>query len=85
MSKVLCVLFDDPVTGYPTTYARDDFAQPERYPDGQTLPTPKGIDFKPGLDGNIEIVLGKCRSRSVGRRRFLSKFPTSAVMPDASM
>jgi len=24
MAKVLCVLYDDPVDGYPTTYARDE-------------------------------------------------------------
>ena len=36
MAKVICVLYDDPVTGYPKTYARDDVAQPEHYPDGQT-------------------------------------------------
>lgn len=24
MAKVLCVLYDDPTDGYPTTYARDD-------------------------------------------------------------
>ena len=24
MAKVLCVLYDDPVDGYPTSYARDN-------------------------------------------------------------
>ena len=42
MAKVLCVLYDDPVDGYPTTYARDDIPKLERYPGGQTLPTPEG-------------------------------------------
>ena len=42
MAKVLCVLYDDPVDGYPTTYARDDIPKIERYPGGQTLPTPEG-------------------------------------------
>jgi len=59
MAKVLCVLYDDPVGGYPTSYPRDDLPQPERYPDGQTLPTPKGIDFKPGqLLGSVSGELG---------------------------
>ena len=40
MAKILCVLYDDPVNGYPKTYARDDLPTLERYPDGQTLPTP---------------------------------------------
>ena len=48
MAKVVCVLYDDPVDGYPTSYARDSLPVIERYPDGQTLPTPKAIDFVPG-------------------------------------
>jgi len=37
----------------------DDLPQPERYPDGQTLPTPKAIDFKPGtLLGSVSGELG---------------------------
>ncbi|HEX9881605.1 MAG TPA: NAD-dependent formate dehydrogenase [Hyphomicrobium sp.] len=59
MAKVLCVLYDDPVDGYPKTYARDDIPKLERYPDGQTLPTPKSIDFKPGeLLGSVSGELG---------------------------
>lgn len=59
MAKIVCVLYDDPVDGYPTTYARDDLPKIERYPDGQTLPTPKGIDFKPGtLLGSVSGELG---------------------------
>jgi len=59
MPKVVCVLYDDPVDGYPTTYARDDLPTIPHYPDGQTLPTPKGIDFKPGaLLGSVSGELG---------------------------
>lgn len=59
MAKIICVLYDDPVTGYPTSYARDDLPQPERYPDGQTLPTPHAIDFQPGaLLGSVSGELG---------------------------
>jgi len=59
MAKVVCVLYDDPVDGYPTSYARDDLPKLERYPDGQTLPTPKAIDFKPGaLLGSVSGELG---------------------------
>jgi len=36
MAKVICVLYDDPVEGYPKAYARDDIPKLERYPDGQT-------------------------------------------------
>ena len=48
MAKVLCVLYDDPVDGYPKTYARDQIPTLDRYPDGQTLPTPTAINFTPG-------------------------------------
>src|SRR3990170_7100819 len=59
MAKVLLVLYDDPVDGYPSRYARDDLPKIERYPDGQTLPTPKAIDFKPGeLLGSVTGELG---------------------------
>ncbi|MBC8119480.1 MAG: NAD-dependent formate dehydrogenase [Burkholderiaceae bacterium] len=59
MAKVVCVLYDDPVDGYPQSYARDDIPRLERYPDGQTLPTPKAIDFKPGeLLGSVSGELG---------------------------
>ena len=59
MAKVLCVLYDDPVDGYPSSYPRADLPKLERYPDGQTLPTPKSIDFKPGqLLGSVSGELG---------------------------
>ena len=64
MAKVLCVLYDDPVDGYPPSYARDDIPKLKKYPDGQTLPTPKNIDFKPGE------LLG-CVSGELGLRKFL--------------
>src|SRR5580693_573692 len=59
MAKVVCVLYDDPVDGYPKSYPRDDLPKIDRYPDGQTLPTPKAIDFKPGtLLGSVSGELG---------------------------
>jgi len=59
MAKVLCVLYDDPVDGYPNSYPRDGLPKLERYPDGQTLPTPRGVDFKPGqLLGSVSGELG---------------------------
>lgn len=59
MAKVICVLYDDPVGGYPKSYARDDIPKLERYPGGQTLPNPKAIDFKPGqLLGSVSGELG---------------------------
>lgn len=59
MAKVVCVLYDDPINGYPTSYARDNIPTLEHYPDGQSLPTPKQIDFQPGhLLGSVSGELG---------------------------
>jgi formate dehydrogenase len=59
MAKILCVLYDDPVTGYPRSYARSDIPKIDHYPGGQTAPTPKKIDFNPGqLLGSVSGELG---------------------------
>ena len=59
MAKILCVLYDDPVDGYPPAYARDDIPEIEHYHDGQATPTPDRIDFKPGeLLGSVSGELG---------------------------
>jgi len=59
MAKVLCVLYPDPVDGLPKSYARDDIPKLNHYPGGQTMPTPKAIDFKPGeLLGSVSGALG---------------------------
>ncbi|RKR86082.1 formate dehydrogenase [Micromonospora pisi] len=59
MAKVLCVLYDDPVTGYPSSYARDGVPHIDHYPGGQTAPSPEKIDFTPGqLLGSVSGELG---------------------------
>jgi formate dehydrogenase len=59
MAKVVCVLYDDPVDGYPTSYARDGLPHLDGYPDGQSLPTPSATDFTPGsLLGSVSGELG---------------------------
>jgi len=59
MSKILCVLYDDPVSGYPPEYAREEIPKIEGYHDGQTTPTPEAIDFAPGeLLGSVSGELG---------------------------
>src|SRR4249919_2707171 len=59
MAKILCVLYDDPIGGYPKSYARDGIPKIDRYPGGQSAPTPKHIDFKPGeLLGSVSGELG---------------------------
>lgn len=59
MAKVLCVLYADPVDGCPTAYPRDGLPRLDAYPDGQTLPSPRAIDFDPGtLLGSVSGELG---------------------------
>ena len=59
MANILCVLYDDPNTGYPPSYARDGIPTIERYPGGQSAPTPDAIDFTPGeLLGSVSGELG---------------------------
>ena len=59
MAKILCVLYADPIGGYPKSYARDGIPKIDRYPGGQTTPMPKHIDFKPGeLVGSVSGELG---------------------------
>ncbi|MGW5101413.1 NAD-dependent formate dehydrogenase [Streptomyces sp. NPDC004100] len=66
MAKIVCVLYPDPVTGFPPKYARNDLPKIEGYPGGQTLPSPKAIDFTPGeLLGSV--------SGELGLRRFLEE------------
>jgi formate dehydrogenase len=71
--KIVCVLYDDPVDGYPPKYARDDIPKLSRYPDGQALPTPSAIDFTPGE------LLG-CVSGELGLRKFLEARGHSLVV-----
>jgi formate dehydrogenase len=59
MAKVLCVLYDDPVDGYPDSYARDAIPVISSYPGGQTTPSPRALDFTPGqLLGSVSGELG---------------------------
>jgi formate dehydrogenase len=64
MANVLCVLYHDPVDGYPPRYARDQIPTIEGYHDGQSAPTPAGLGFTPG-----ELV--GCVSGELGLREFL--------------
>ena len=71
--KIVCVLYADPQGGHPTGYPRDDLPRLDRYPDGQTLPTPRAIDFRPGsLLGSV--------SGELGLRKFLEEAGHSLVV-----
>ena len=73
MARVLCVLYDDPVSGHPKSYARDGIPKVERYPGGQTTPTARQIDFKPGeLLGSV--------SGELGLRKFLERLGHTFVV-----
>ena len=61
MAKVVCVLYDDPVGGYPKSYPRDLDHMVSHYPDqfgkpGQTVPTPKGK--VPQVSASEQSILG---------------------------
>ena len=62
--KILCILYDDPKGGMPKSYALSELPKIEKYPDGMTLPSPKGRDYTPGQ------LLG-CVSGELGLRKFL--------------
>ena len=62
--KVLCILYDDPKGGMPKSYPLSELPKIEKYPDGMTLPSPKGRDYTPGQ------LLG-CVSGELGLRKFL--------------
>jgi formate dehydrogenase len=73
MAKVLCVLYPDPITGYPKEYARKKLPVVKNYPDGQTLPNPKDIDFNPGeLLGSV--------SGELGLRKYLESLGHSLIV-----
>ncbi len=72
MAKIVCVLYDDPAGVYPKSYARDDLPKLDKYPDGQSLPTPKAIDFKPGaLLGSVSGELGLRKFLEAGGHKFV--------------
>ena len=66
MANVVIVLYPDPVSGYPPVYARDSIPSVAGYPDGQIVPSPSALDFKPG-----ELV--GCVSGALGLRNFLEE------------
>ena len=73
MAKIVCVLYDDPVDGYPRSYARDGLPKIDLYPGGQTLPSPKTIDFQPGM------LLGSV-SGELGLRKYLKSLGHTFVV-----
>ena len=64
MTNIICVLYNDPVGGYPPSYARDWVPTIEQYHGGQNTPAPEHIDFTPGE------LLG-CVSGELGLREFV--------------
>ena len=65
MANVVVVLYPDPTSGFPPAYARDSIPAVADYPDGQRVPSPSALDFKPG-----ELV--GCVSGALGLRDFLA-------------
>lgn len=74
LGKVVCVLYDDPVDGYPKSYARDSIPTITHYPDQNgnpkdTAPTPKHDNTR-DANGNNGILLGSV-SGELGLRKWL--------------
>src|SRR2546428_2256492 len=66
VAKFHCVMYNDPVDGYPTSYARYAIPSIEGYYDDTPPPIPERIDFEPGeLLGSV--------SGELGLRRFLEE------------
>ncbi len=73
MAKIVCVLYPDPLDGYPSDYPRASVPKIERYPSGQTAPNPRAVDFTPGeLLGSV--------TGELGLRRFLESAGHSLVV-----
>src|SRR5258708_7367322 len=82
MAGVLCVLYDDPADGHPSSYARDSIPDIQMYSDGRTLPSPSGIDFRAGeLLGDVSGRLG-LQGFLAGRGHTLTVSPTDG--PDSA-
>jgi formate dehydrogenase len=73
MANILCVLYDDPVDGYPPQYPLDEVPKIKSYYDGSSTPTPKGLDFTPGE------LLG-CVSGELGLRSFLEEGDNTLIV-----
>eukprot|EP00948_MAST-09A_sp_MAST-9A-sp1_P002851 g2851.t1 len=73
--KVLLALYPDPVGGFPPEYARakGDIPKITAYPDGQSTPSPKSIDFQPG------DLLG-CVSGELGLRKYVESMGHELVV-----
>jgi formate dehydrogenase len=72
MAKIACVLYGDPIAGYPKSYARRDIPRLEMYPGGRTMPTPEKIDFTPGeLLGSVSGELGLRKFLEAQRHTFV--------------
>jgi formate dehydrogenase len=72
MAKIVCVLYPDPITGHPKTYARDTIPVITSYPGGQTVPNPRAIDFTPGhLLGDVSGELGLRKFLEAGGHQFV--------------
>jgi formate dehydrogenase len=81
MTNIICVPYNDPVSGYPPSYARDSVPTIEQYHGGQNAPSPEDIDFTP------RELLG-CVSGELGLREFVEgplevKMSDTLVSPDS--
>ena len=55
MAKILCVLYPDPVTGYPAGLRAGRHPGIDHYPGGQTVAHPVGDRLHPGRAAGLRV------------------------------
>jgi formate dehydrogenase len=55
MTNIICALYNDPVSGYPPSYACDSVPTIEQYHGGQNTPSPEDIDFHAGGAAGLRV------------------------------
>ena len=84
MANILCVLYDDPVDGYPPAYARDDVPEIERYPDGQTDADARGDRLHAGRAARQRLRRARAAQVPRGARAHARSSPPTRTAPTPS-
>ena len=83
MATFLCVLYDDPVDGYPPSYARDDVPEIERYHGGQTHADARGDRLHARRAARQRLRRARAARRSSRSAATGSSSPRTRTAPDS--
>jgi hypothetical protein len=73
MAHVLCVLYHDPVDGYPPTYARDDVAKTANLKLAITAGIGSDyVDLQAAIDRGISVAVGQRETDGLSTARSLT-------------